>query len=370
MAFEWIDSLLNGKQTKEAQLIPQGENKEDHFDRKIKASNWIADVSELDPVKVEAEYLAAQAAEARALGKKAAHEFLSDEEVLKADYNRQIKILSDYNLAEMLAEYRGQAENNLLEKFSELKEEAKKNVASGREKCETELLKLIGEHTHLDWKKAFDKFSKDAKVEQPKEADLYEPKAPEKAHDFEHPAEEKFKVPSDEKKADIMIGVGREADERTEATKEAGVVQTDITEGLGKAASLETEAHCGSCPGDPGHEQVSSPLKREELPVEVKAEICPICGGEGKDLANGEKDHLACMACGISYGHKEVSCGHCGGMEEIKSQASKTDILKKVAEISSPWKIIVDENGQECIARVEQPTNNKESEDEKLDLQK
>lgn len=519
MSMEWMDKLLGNKIDKEA-MDSQGTNAADHFDRKVKAHDWIKGVSELDEKQVEAEYLAAQVAEARALGKIAAHEFKSDEEVIKADYERQVKILSDYNLAEMLAEYRGQEENNLLEKFSELKEEAKKNVASGREKCETELLKLIGTHTHLDWQKKFADFSKDAKVEQPKEKDLYEPKAPEAEHKFDSPSEDKFKTPKDQDKA--IPGNGREADERTDATKEAGVLQSDITEGLGKVAekvkdspaddkgnlalpegkksagdasvesveeptagasketagdksdqaaeanspekgdkaksdeAVQKEAHCGTCPGDPG--------VKEAVEVKAEGEACPVCGGPGEDLGSmGSKEHFRCQGCGITFSHdKGASCTACGSLEtksdldtdgewsaeeiaetfingnisdakeaidgdmdmfvdvlsvlessapssvdsfkrlmrgegkkpkrtpspeeqerslggfnraslntEIKSQASKEEVIKKIAEIQSPWIVQKLADGTEVIARVDQLTNTKESEEDKTEeLQK
>lgn len=389
MAFEWIDNLLGNKISKEA-AEAQGKNAQDHFDKKVKAHAWVNEVLDLDPTQVEKEYQANLAAEAKMLGKTAAYEMgETTEETVKKDYERDVKILSDYALAEMLAEYRGQKEQNTAEMFHEHKEKAKKEVASSREKAEKALLDLVGTHTALDWQKAFERFSKDAKVETPTEKDLYEPKAPEAAHDFSKPTEEKFKVPAEDKKADVMIGVGREADERTDVTVEAGVVQEDITKGLGKTASTEKksnevikEAHCGSCPGDPGVKEADYPIKREQL--YPTAELCPVCGGEGKDLANGQADHMSCMACGISYGpqmkqsmkcqkHKcdmpDDICDECLKEEDargIQSHASKADTIKKIAEIESPWKVIKDESGQEVIARVlPETTNTKESEEKK-----
>lgn len=236
MATEWMDNLLSGNIEKEAQLIPQGENKEAHDALKMENSNWVKEAMEIDEVAVEAEYKAKQAEEARMLGKKAAYEM--DEtmkETIEKDYSRDVKALSDYVLAEMLAEYRANKNQITNEQFYEMKEKAKANVASGREKCEKELLDLVGKHTQIDWKESFAKFSKDAKPEEPKEKDLFEPKAPEEAHKFDSPSEDKFKTPKDQEKA--IPGNGREADERTDATKEAGVLQKDLTEGLGKVAS-------------------------------------------------------------------------------------------------------------------------------------
>ena len=140
-------------------------------------------------------------------------------ETITKDYERDVKILSDYALAEMLAELRCSKEQNTQEMYSEAKEKAKKEVASSREKAEKALLELTPDHTMLDWQKAFDRFSKEAKPEEVKEKDLYKPEVPEKAHDFEHPTEEKFKLPTKEEM--VPAGNGREADERKEVTEEA-----------------------------------------------------------------------------------------------------------------------------------------------------
>ena len=123
---------------------------------------------------------------------------------------------------------------------------------------------------------------------------------------------------------------------------------------------LDKEAHCGSCPGDPG--------------VKVIAEACPVCGNENESLGNlGQKDHYKCRNCGIMYSHdKQASCGHCGSLNaEITNRASKADVLKKIAEVQSPW-IVVQKDGQDMIARREDVLSvSKESEEEKdLELQK
>jgi hypothetical protein len=166
-----------------------------------------------------------------------------------------------------------------------------------------------------------------------------------------------------------------------------------------KAVSeLSKDAHCGSCPGDPGHEQVSSPLKREELPVKAEGntwdnkqsinvtdtkkkhtntldcgcggdcailpDSCPVCGSEGRDLQNNQKDNMSCTACGITYS---------AANPEIQTHATKEEVLKilKKAEVQSPWAVIQDENGNDVIARIEQPTNIKESEEDlEKELQK
>ena len=447
MATEWMDNLLNGKVNKEAELISQGENAADHFERKVEAHPWVESVLELDPVKVEAEYQAKLAAEAMHLT--AAKDIKTvDEtpkEVVSRDYERNVKILSDYSLAEMLATARGHREQNTAETYADKKEQAKKEVASSRAKAEKALLELIDDvHSQLDWEKAFAKFTKDAKPEEAKAKDLYQPEVPEKEHDFQHPAENKFKVPADQE--DAIPGNGREDDERKEVTQVDAVIQDDITKGLGKEAEYQPktgepcsckpgmerdncpscegtgqkvdfkkiretnkEAHCGHCSED------KNPLKREELPIKADGpsatDNCPVCGSEGQDLFNNQTDHLACTACGITYAsqkpldntnnpdksgmteeehlswdarqvgefgknrdgssrpsmeevtkrrhEKNEKAMHPGtaslkNPQEIKSQASKEDVLKimKTAEVESPWKVIKDEAGNEVIARV------------------
>jgi hypothetical protein len=507
MSNEWINGMLDPKISKEADLV--GKDAKETFEKKVVAHDWIKGVSELDPEVIEKEYQEKLAEEARMLGKTAAYEMgETPKETIEKDYARDVKILSDYALAEMLAEARGHEAQNTNEMYYELKEKAKSEVASSREKAEKALLELIPDHTMLDWQKAFEKFTKEAKPEEPKEKDLFKSEVPEKAHDFEHPTEEKFKVPAEDKKADVMIGVGREADDRKEVTQQAGVLKADITEGLSKVAekvkdspandkeniampegeksagdkpveaveeptagvgkkevgdkddqaaeanspekgdkakhdeAVNKEAHCGMDHSKTADEAVQ-PIKREQL-YDQAASACPVCGGTGEDLGNlGQLDHMRCRDCGITYSHgKEAKCATCAslkteaatppypvedvepripageettasdiaetfingnisdarewvggdlskfmevmdilgfgspegqsfqrimrkGSQEIKSQVSKEDVIKKVAEISSPWVVQKLEDGTEVIARVEQPKNEKVSEEAK-----
>ena len=166
---EWLDGMLNPQIKKEA-MESQGIDRQDHFERKVVAHDWIKGVTDLDPAAVEAEYQAKLAAEAMMLGKTAAYEKgETPKETIEKDYARDVKILSDYALAEMLAELRCSKAQNTAEMFAEAKEKAKKEVASSREKAEKALLELTPDHTMLDWQKAFDRFSKDAKPEEVKE---------------------------------------------------------------------------------------------------------------------------------------------------------------------------------------------------------
>jgi hypothetical protein len=368
---KWMDNLLGGKVEKEATLVQQGENKEAHENLKIENSNWVKEAMALDPVKVEAEYQAKLAEEAKLLGKTAAQDFKTPEQVIESDYGRQVKAYSDSNLMELLALARAHKDNVTAEQFAEYKETAKKNVESGRAKCEEELLKLTADHTLLDWKAAFKKFSEEAKVEQPKEKDLF-PKVEDKDVKFDKPSENKFKMPTKEEM--VPAGNGREADERKEVTKEAvpvikeasKVEAAEVCPLCKGQAQKEEWVYCPKCKPMPEQEKKADeaiqPIKRDELYDQAGCECCPVCGGEGKDLKNNEMDHLSCMACGISYAPKE-----------IQSCASKADVLKimKTAEVASPWQVITDpETGKEVIARVTPDLTKESEEDKDKDLQK
>lgn len=462
---EWLDGMLNPQIKKEA-MESQGTDKQNHFDRKVEAHPWVESILELDPVQVEAEYRAKLAAEAMTLGKTAAlDDVIADgttpEEVVNRDYKRDVISLSDYALAEMLAEARGHKAQNTNEMFYELKETAKKEVASSRDKAEKALLEMIPDNTQLDWQKAFKQFTKDAVPAEAKEKDLFRSDVLDKEHDFQHPTEEKFKLPKDAEKA--IPGNGREADERKEVTQEAGVLQADIVEGITKAAALEKKA--AVTPSglkdklmEMGYSEESANAisgqwqAGEQIGTEPKTKLdvekalselsktadgpsatdnCPVCGSEGTDLGNDMEDNMACQSCGITYGSFKVADLETDGIAsdeeiaesfingniswvkkeiagdmakamgvlealeqlnpesaasfkkiirnaEIKSHATKAEVIKKIAELQkiaevrSPWEVTVDENGQEVIARVDHTaTNVKKSEEDKIEeLQK
>jgi hypothetical protein len=418
MANEWLDRLFGNKIEKEA-MESQGTDAQNHFERKVEAHPWVNDILSLDPVQVEAEYKAKLQEEAMRLGKTAAlDDVIADgvtpEETVNRDYKRDVTSLSDYALAELLAEARGHKAQNTNEMYYELKEKAKAEVASSREKAEKALLELIPDNAQLDWQKAFKEYTKDAPPAEPKDKDLFKSDVPEKAHDFQHPTEEKFKLPRDPEKA--IPGNGREADERKEVTQEAGVLKADIVEGTSKEASLDKKADqpmdenvireafkqmvngAGEeiildllmqfmptdamqnmldelsdegtfSPSVEHYEHAGVPMAIAKLRSHVlsKKASCPICGSEGKDLNNKETDHLSCQSCGITYGEPEIKS--CASKKEVIEKIAE---LKKTAEVSSPWQVVVDEKtGQEVIARVDEPTNVKESEEVKVnDLQK
>ena len=216
----FIDDMLTPKQNKEAAQVPQGADKETHEVNKLQANAWIADLAtNTDIDAVEKEYQEKLAEEARVLGKTAAYEQGDTvEETLKKDYKRDVEILSDYALAEIVAGIRGHQEQNSAEMFHDHKEDVKKEITSNRKKVEEEVLKATEMSAQVDWKKAFERFSKEAKPEEPKEKDLF-PKVEEKDVKFDKPSEDKFKLPTKEEM--VPAGNGREADERTEVTKQA-----------------------------------------------------------------------------------------------------------------------------------------------------
>lgn len=481
----WINDLLGKKEiSKEAELTDATQE----FQKKVKASDWLQGSMAIDIEQVEKEYNANLEAEAKALGKTAAYSsFETQDETLKKDLTRDVKILSDYCLSEMLMEIRGYKAQNLPENYVELKEKSKADVKASREKCEKELLDSMAVNAQIDWQAAFQKYSKEAKPEEPKESDIFQPKLDnidEKEWSTGKKDDKDFVISDKEKTTQAGAGNGREADERTDVTKQPGELQD-------KKASLKVDAflvrdpdydlHVGSkivlarsimskegtildaggeyeitgtegeryiitsndksytacrfdtpkffvtaekvkdnADKDKGNQALpegketsgdkpSEAVDGTTLPADKKevgdkadraeeknsydkgekveeieavnkkahngtdhvAEMCPVCGGEGKDLVNGENDHYSCMGCGISYGHKQGSCGHCGS---ISSHASKEDVLKiiKQAEVSSPWEVVTDPvTGVESIARVERQTNTKESEEDlEKELQK
>ena len=260
MATEWMDSMLNPQISKEAAQVPQGEDKATHEANKLQVNAWISDLASVDADAVEKEYQEKLAAEAKLLGKTAdrlhcpkcgiptiedtgvedlaEEEKMCDscyrkegskktaayeqgdtvEETLKKDYKRDVEILSDYALAEIVAGIRGHQEQNSAEMFHDHKEDAKKEIASNRKKVEEEVLKATGMSAQVDWKKAFERFSKEAKPEEPRKR-IFFPKVEEKDVKFDKPSEDKFKLPTKEEM--VPAGNGREADERAEVTKQA-----------------------------------------------------------------------------------------------------------------------------------------------------
>ncbi|MGH7974763.1 MAG: hypothetical protein ACREBR_04510 [bacterium] len=328
----FIDDMLGNKISKEA-MESQGTDKQDHFERKVQAHDWIKSVTELDPVQVEAEYKAKLIEEARALGKTAAlDDVIADgttpEEVVNRDYKRDVSSLSDYALAELLAEARGHKAQNTNEMYYELKEKAKKEVASSREGAEKALLELIPDNAQLDWQKAFKEYKKEETPAEPKEKDLYKSDVPEKDHDFQHPSEDKFKLPKDPEK--VLPGNGREADERKEVTQEAGVLKADIVEGIGKDATKKAAAQVDGTTEDlkktaefdnlytflEAHPDIMIEMLMERLGPQEKAEM-EASLSEMDEPAEVPMEGLASHKASL---FRKAHCGHCAGDKKAYDQ--------------------------------------------------
>jgi hypothetical protein len=147
----------------------------------------------------------------------------SCEDTIKKDYNLRVKGLSDYNLAEMLAEYVCLENNTATLNLNEEKESQLKSVKSGRDAAEKKLLKYLGDHTLIDWKKSF-KGMEESEVKHPEEKDLYsEWKAGKMAWEGK---KAEFEAPSDKEKVEQMEGVGKE-EEKGQVGKEASLKKAE-----------------------------------------------------------------------------------------------------------------------------------------------
>ena len=159
------------------------------------------------------------------------------EQTVDKDYELKVKGLSDYNLAEMLADYEANEKGLATLSFNEYKEDALKSVKSSRDAAEKKLLKFIGTPAVLDWKKAF-KEMEDSEVKFAGEKDLY---VEWKEGKMAWEKKEKFTATSEEEKLKQMDGVGGE-EEKGQVGKEAGL----HCERCGGSLATET-AYCVDC---------------------------------------------------------------------------------------------------------------------------
>jgi hypothetical protein len=167
---------------------------------------------------------------------------------------------------------------------------------------------------------------------------------------------------TDEQHAKTTQGLGREADERTDVTEQAGEVKN---ESLGKisekTAALvrdpDVELKVGSI-----IRLARSIMSHEGIILQEGTtwEIGGIDGFHYTLNANGEKHVIS--------SHDTPKMDKLASQTAIVNRATKSEIIKKIAEIESPWKIVTDpQTGQECIARVESENKNiKESSEEEL----
>jgi len=89
---------------------------------------------------------------------------LTREETIKADRERQIKALSDSNLAEMIAELELQGKG-VPEQMNAMLLELRDKVSKNRKESEDKLRKLLPEHSKLDEFKFFERIQKKAALE-------------------------------------------------------------------------------------------------------------------------------------------------------------------------------------------------------------
>jgi hypothetical protein len=351
----WISEMFDKNITKEAEQT----NASQEFQKKVKASGWIGGVMGIDEPALVKE--ADQKIEAElAVRKEAAYEaFQTDEQVIDQDYLRDVKILSDYQLAEWLAEARAKNKNlPYPEMASELKEDAKKSVKSDRSACEKELLKLHGENTLLDWQKNFKKFS-EWKNEQPKESDLYQPKLEKVDDDLSKGAKVDEYALTDEQHAKGTLGLGREEDQRTDVTAQPGEIQKDASLVRDPDVEIKVGTLIRLARSVMTHEGVI-------LPENSNWEISSIDGFHYTLNANGQKHVIS------SHDTPKFDTIKKNASQEIESQATKEKVLEimKTAEVSSPWQVVVDEKGQEVIARIDNAGTTKESTEDKENLNK
>lgn len=140
------------------------------------------------------------------------------EDTNKKDYELKVSGLSDYNLAEMLAEYEAMEKGIATLSMNEYKEDALKSVKSGRDAAEKKLIKFLGTPAILDWKKAF-KEMEDSEVKFAAEKDLF---TEWKEGKMAWEKKEKFEATTEKEKLKQMDGVGGE-EEKGQVGKEASL---------------------------------------------------------------------------------------------------------------------------------------------------
>lgn len=130
------------------------------------------------------------------------------EDTIKKDYELRVSGMSNYNLAEMLAEQITGKDGLTTVDFNEEKTKQLKYVTNNREAAEKKVLELIGTHTSVDWKKKFEEF-KTEDVPMVKEKDLYTPEFKDGKQNWEK--KDKWdEERTDKQRTKDMKGVGAE----------------------------------------------------------------------------------------------------------------------------------------------------------------
>lgn len=382
----WIKEMFENKGVnKEASQTDATQE----FNKKVKASGWVDGVMGIDEpamakeaeAKMEAEIAVKAEAEAcyecqgtgiedlqgatnctkcHGTGKKAslktaAYEaFQTTEEVLKQDYSRDVEILSDFTLASMIAEVRGHAKQDFPENATEYFEKAKKDVKSDRKAVEKELLNATGMSAQLDWRKSFSDYKKDETPKQATEKELYNPKLDKVDDKLSEGAKVGDYAETDKQHIDSMQGVGREEKERTEVTQQAGEVHKDAA----LVRDPETELKVGTI------------IRLARSIMSHEGQI--LAEGTNWEITNIDGYHYRLSANGQTHvisSHDTPKFNKIAS-QEIENQASREQVLEKIAEIKSPW-AVVEKDGKEVIALVvPENKNTKESEEDKKDLNK
>lgn len=352
---KWIDQLFSVN--KEAEQT----DAQQEFTKKIKAGGWAESVMGIDEPAMAKEANAKMEAELKVrdeLTKEAAYEpFQTTEETLKHDYKRDVEILSDFTLASMIAEMRGHAKQDFMENATKYFEEAKKDVKSDRKAVEKELLEGTGMSAQLDWRKSFSDYKKDETPKQATEKELYNPKLKDVNDDLSKGGKVDAYAETDEQHAKTMLGVGREADERQDVTAQPGEVHKDAS----LVRDPDTEIKVGTI------FRLARSIMTHEGTILAEGTNWEVLGSDGNHYvigANGQKHTIS------SHDSPKFDTIKKNASQEIENRATKAEVLSKVAEISSPWKVITDEKGNEVVARISDEQVVKQSEEEKKDLSK
>jgi hypothetical protein len=365
----WIDQIFDKKISKEAGEITDATTE---FQKKVKASNWLKEtmgVSEEELAKEAEAKMQNEITLRDALRKEAAYEpFQTMDVTIDHDFARDAAILSDYQLSEWLAECRARAEGvPFPENASELKAKAVKDVASDRKGCEKELIRLVGQNTLLDWQKNFKKFTDEGTPKQPEAKELYQPKLDKVNDDISKGGKVDGYALTDEQHEKTMQGVGRDEHSRTDVTEQAGETKNEALGKISeKTASLvrdpERELRIGTIV------RLARTVMTKEgflLPAGSAWEISAINGFHYTISANGQSHTIS------SHDTPKFDTIKKNASQEIENHSTKEQILVKIAECVSPWVVTKDSEGNDVIARVENNSNTKQSEEtKKEDLQK
>jgi len=350
----WISEMFENKGiTKEASTDAAQE-----FQKKVKASGWVEGAMGIDETSIIKEADAKIEAELKVrdeLTKEAAYEaFQTTEETLKQDYARDASILSDFTLASMIAEMRGHAKQDFMENATEYFEKAKKDVKSDRKAAEKELLEGTGMSAQLDWRKSFADYKKDETPKQATEKELYNPKLKDVNDDLSKGGKVDAYAETDEQHAKTMLGIGREEKERTDVTAQPGEIQKDAA----LVRDPDTELKVGTII------RLARSIMSHEgqiLNEGTSWEITNIDGFHYRLSANGQTHVIS--------SHDTPKFNKIAS-QEIENHATKEQIITKLAEINSPWAVVVDKDGKEVVARIADEQVSKESEEELKDLNK